>query len=172
MKICSKCKTNKEFSDFGFSRPRILRSDCKSCQKEYNRLYRLNNKEKVSQWVCNGKENRKIYRSNNKEKRNEYLKRWLKANPEKTRDQKYRHRYGINIEDYNKMLKQQKGLCKICGSNDYGKKSAKYFVIDHCHTSKKVRGLLCHKCNVILGLCKDNTDILQKSIEYLKQIKC
>ena len=40
--------------------------------------------------------------------------------------------------------------------------------IDHCHNTKKIRGLLCHYCNMALGLFKDNTDIMQKAIEYLK----
>lgn len=72
--------------------------------------------------------------------------------------------YGITKEDYENLIKKSNNQCMICGSPPLKKKLS----IDHCHSTKKVRGLLCHYCNMALGLFKDNTDIMQKAIEYLK----
>lgn len=81
--------------------------------------------------------------------------------------------YGITPEEYYSMLDNQNGRCKICGSksnNSERCESGKLF-IDHCHTTGEVRGLLCHKCNHGLGQFNDDTDRLQKAIEYLNQFK-
>lgn len=73
--------------------------------------------------------------------------------------------YGITVEQYNQMFVDQNGLCKICknpkGSNE------KNLSIDHCHTTGKVRGLLCNKCNAGLGFFKDDISILTEAIKYL-----
>ena len=77
--------------------------------------------------------------------------------------------YGITLKDYMRMLQDQKGLCKIC--NGVGFKMAEHhklqLVVDHCHSSGKVRGLLCHNCNRALGLLQDNVKSLQAAIDYL-----
>lgn len=54
-------------------------------------------------------------------------------------------RYGMSLDEYDNLLKSQKGLCKIC------KEKPKRIVIDHCHTTGLVRGLLCVRCNSCLG---------------------
>jgi len=41
-------------------------------------------------------------------------------------------------------------------------------VVDHCHSTGKIRGLLCHNCNRALGLMQDNVETLQNAIDYLK----
>lgn len=71
-------------------------------------------------------------------------------------------RYKITIEDYNKMLKEQDGVCAICKM-----KSKKKLHVDHCHVFLKVRGLLCGSCNRGLGMFKENPVILQKAINYI-----
>ena len=82
-------------------------------------------------------------------------------------------RYGITVDQYYEMLALQNNACKICDSeynNSDRCESGKLF-IDHCHTTGKVRGLLCHKCNQGLGYLDDDTDRLQRAIEYLKQFE-
>lgn len=73
--------------------------------------------------------------------------------------------YGITQAEYDAMLEKQNGKCAICNNTDEveGRKLA----IDHCHTTGRVRGLLCGKCNRGLGLFKDNPDLLLKAISYL-----
>lgn len=74
--------------------------------------------------------------------------------------------YGMEFKDYDKMVEKQNGLCAICSSpppNHYKKR----LNIDHCHTTGKVRGLLCDACNRAIGLLKDNTKVLNSAIQYL-----
>jgi hypothetical protein len=63
------------------------------------------------------------------------------------------------------MLESQNNSCAICGG-DAGQRS---FSVDHDHISGKVRGLLCRGCNVGIGNLKDDIEILEKAIEYIKK---
>lgn len=89
------------------------------------------------------------------------------ANPLKAKDQNLRRYYGISLADYLKMLEAQNGRCKICGTDTPGGKGT--FHVDHCHNSEKVRGLLCHNCNVGLGHFKDSKTLLLKATLYLEE---
>jgi hypothetical protein len=77
--------------------------------------------------------------------------------------------YGINItyEVYLQMLKQQDNKCAICLTSD--KDLEKLLSVDHCHTTGKVRGLLCGNCNLALGNFKDRLENLENAIIYLKK---
>ena len=90
------------------------------------------------------------------------------AHPDYRRNDHLKRRYGITSEDYDRMLKEQGGCCKICGSDEPMHRT-KYFTVDHCHETGKVRGLLCHPCNVMLGQAQDNINTLEKAIDYLKE---
>jgi hypothetical protein len=74
--------------------------------------------------------------------------------------------YNLTIDDYNKMFTSQNGCCKICGKHQSEFK--KSLSIDHNHQTNEVRGLLCNNCNTILGHAKDDIEILQNAIKYLK----
>ena len=71
--------------------------------------------------------------------------------------------YGITVNDYNSMYENQGGLCLGCKRGNNGSR----FHIDHCHTTGKVRGLLCNNCNRGLGLLGDSIVNLEKAISYL-----
>lgn len=77
-----------------------------------------------------------------------------------------RYTYGVKAEDYEKMLSRQNGCCAVCGD-----KSNKPLVIDHCHTSGAVRGLLCGNCNTGIGMFRDDAALLQKAISYLDRVE-
>lgn len=80
-----------------------------------------------------------------------------------------KYRYGITLTDYNNMLVSQNNKCLLCMiefDSIPGRLSKP--VIDHNHTTGKVRGLLCHPCNVALGLVKENRETLQRMIEYVE----
>lgn len=75
--------------------------------------------------------------------------------------------YGISLDEYHELVKQQNGVCAICKSPPpEGRK--KRLSIDHCHNTGVVRGLLCDNCNRSLGLLKDSIDVLENAIQYLK----
>lgn len=89
-----------------------------------------------------------------------------KKNPEKHRTYIYKTKYGITIEEYDQMVVEQGGRCKICGTNTPNCHH-KRFVVDHNHTTCEVRGLLCSTCNTGLGNFFDNPDTLLKAAQYL-----
>lgn len=72
-------------------------------------------------------------------------------------------RYGITTDDYTRMFEEQDGACAICKRPPTDKRLA----IDHCHTTGKVRGLLCGPCNVSLGQFGDNPRTLLEAAKYL-----
>jgi hypothetical protein len=85
------------------------------------------------------------------------------------REQALKRMYGITQQDYDRMIIEQNHQCAICKTTDPGgRHNTNYFVVDHCHTTGKVRKLLCHHCNTALGLVGDNISTLEKMIEYLK----
>lgn len=84
------------------------------------------------------------------------------------RKSKLKKAYGVSVEDYDRMLKEQGGGCAICSATVPGERT-KYFTVDHCHATGKVRGLLCVKCNRGLGLFNDHVQRLQNAAEYLKR---
>ncbi len=101
--------------------------------------------------------------------KNEKSKAWNKKNPEKVKQQRRKTRlktkYGLTVEQYNTMLEKQKCVCYICG----GVNSDRALAVDHCHTTGAVRKLLCTNCNTLIGQAKDNIDLLNKAINYLKE---
>lgn len=78
--------------------------------------------------------------------------------------------YGITPEQYDQMFREQGGLCAICGLEGKKTLATQRFAlhVDHDHKTGKVRGLLCHNCNTILGNAGDSPDVLVKAIAYLE----
>jgi hypothetical protein len=72
-------------------------------------------------------------------------------------------KYNISSKDYLYKLKNQNGLCKICGSDNDGKT----LCIDHDHNTGIVRDLLCNNCNLAIGLFGDNISNIENSLNYL-----
>lgn len=82
------------------------------------------------------------------------------------------HSIRISIKEYEKIFKEQDGVCEICKNKEMLKsngKKIKRLAIDHCHKTKKIRGLLCQLCNTGIGNLRHSTEILESSIEYLKK---
>ncbi len=77
-----------------------------------------------------------------------------------------RRRYGINQERYNEIVEAQENKCVLC-HEEIGPKS----VVDHCHSSGVVRGILCNNCNALVGFSKESIEVLNRTIEYLKRWK-
>ncbi len=103
----------------------------------------------------------------NKDRKNASQAKWNAANPDRIKSAILKYEYGISIEIYNNMVVQQNGLCAIC--NQLPTSGKKILYVDHCHNTKKVRGLLCHKCNVGLGYFEDDITRLEAAIAYLKR---
>lgn len=121
-------------------------------------------------------ENKETLRSKQREnqpRRNEQQKERYHANPEKRRRaidaslaSRLKKKYGLTQEQKDELFIRHGSKCPICKSAE--PQTTKRFCVDHCHKTTKIRGILCHHCNVLLGYAKDNIEILAAAIEYLK----
>ena len=82
------------------------------------------------------------------------------------RDIKYKVNYGISLEDYNQLFEGQEGKCAICKKHQTELRIRLH--VDHCHETGEIRGLLCSKCNLALGLFNDNPILLKRASEYIQ----
>src|SRR5581483_924500 len=80
------------------------------------------------------------------------------------RNRDYLKSYGITLLEYEALVKQQRGLCAICQQPPTGRRLA----VDHNHTTRKIRALLCLKCNRGLGMFNDDPELLLKANAYLE----
>ena len=130
--------------------------------KKYCSCWAKKNPEKV-------KAKHKRYYLVNTEKAKQASINWQKQHPEKRKEwnkwSTLKWYYGITKEQFLILRKQQKNKCCICRALLIKP------CVDHCHYTNKIRGLLCPKCNSLLGFAKDNVKILQNAIKYLKRKK-
>jgi hypothetical protein len=172
MKKCTRCKKEKLFGEFHKCRANKdgLTGWCKKCQSIFDRAKYAKNKEK-------NREKARLWYKNNKQRGKAISARWRKNNNKKYREvlrnTRYKSKYGITLDDYNAMYAKQNGLCYICGKPETvlldGK--VRWLAVDHNHATGEVRKLLCGKCNYVIGMAVDDTDILTKMIDYLKESK-
>lgn len=71
---------------------------------------------------------------------------------------------GLTPDDYDELFEKQGGVCAICNREDA---NGRRLAVDHCHETGKIRGLLCRKCNMGIGLLGDNADLVEKALCYL-----
>ena len=90
-------------------------------------------------------------------------------NYDESRKRKLKDNFNITPDEYNQMLQNQNGCCAICGK--HFSEFDKSLAVDHNHINGENRGLLCFKCNILLGYAEDDIEILQNSIIYLEQWK-
>ncbi len=145
---------------------------CKSCSKRkpLKKFRKGTGKEGRTACckICLNKKSKKRYWENPQKERDESSKRYH-ANPMTSKRSSLKRLYKITLEDYNCLALQQNGQCAICGGagtklNQY---SHIHLVVDHNHKTGKVRGLLCSKCNHLLGNSNDDISILFSAIRYL-----
>lgn len=82
---------------------------------------------------------------------------------------KIKARYGIDYELYQLMFEMQDGKCLICNRPPKQQSKMQRLVVDHCHYTNKVRGLLCSTCNRGIGFLQDSSKILNNAFNYLKR---
>ena len=183
-KQCTNCKEYKNTSDFHkYSKAQDkLKPFCKVCVKSYDmiendatRIFprKLDENGNIHCRNCGGyfPEDQMDQSKNTKYLKMSYCNTCAPL-LKRTRNVE---RYGLTMDQYHKMLQDQDYKCKLCGMKE--DTFRKRLSIDHDHSccpgSKAcgncIRGLLCHRCNLALGAVNDDTDILNKMIEYLKK---
>lgn len=134
----------------------------------YNKTWKEKNPEKA-------KESHRLaqlrWRAKNQEKVRARLREWAKNNRPHVNayrmKQYYKDKYGLTQEGKQELLESQGGCCAACGSSTPNHKQG--WVVDHCHTSGKVRGILCQPCNLTLGKVRDNPEHLRKLADYVEK---
>lgn len=158
MKKCTHCKQEKPFTEYypvgngiGGMRPR-----CKECMKFLEKKKYGENAD--FRWSKLSKQGIK-----------------LKTDPEhKARHQQSQRRwhlktsYGLTLEMFNAMVSSQGGGCAICGTKPEDGNPKTRMVVDHCHKTNTVRGILCDLCNTAIGKFHDDVSKLESAIRYLK----
>jgi len=91
---------------------------------------------------------------------NKISNKWAEDNPSAD----LLKRYGITIEEKWAMIESQGNSCAICKEPF---KKTRFTHVDHCHSTGKIRGILCHACNTSLGGFKDSPKLLQRAIHYI-----
>ena len=117
---------------------------------------------------------KRVYTEEQREKSREAQRKRRLKNPERVRElgresEKRRRfrKYGITEDEYSLLWGLHNKRCAICETEENG--SGRAWHVDHCHVSGKVRGILCHHCNLLLGNARDNPRILEQSIKYLEK---
>jgi hypothetical protein len=163
-RLCNHCKTWKPFDCYAKNKNCVmgLSAVCRDCINEKARI-RYTNKDILSR--------RKEQKSAYDKARRERLKAEGNLKPTDAgvlRARMLKRNYGMTPEDYDSMVETQNNECLICFTSGDQERN-KRLLVDHCHASGKVRGLLCNKCNLLLGHADDTIDRLERAILYLKE---
>jgi hypothetical protein len=161
MKKCTKCHTLKPLSDY-YKSPKTI---CKTCHIAFATAYKKRNPDKVS--------TKEQFHAMYIKRRNR--KRLIEP-PKSRKNKGFKSIFTITKTNYDKLSKEQNGLCSICGQSEKVRKSRtnpkpKRLAVDHCHTTGQIRGLLCHACNSGLGHFRDDLDLLASAASYLINTK-
>jgi hypothetical protein len=106
---------------------------------------------------------------NTLEQRAAYMREYRKRRPRNVRDTELKKSYGISLDQWESMHRAQGGVCAICAMQEH-EKSFRYanLAVDHCHTTGKIRGLLCSACNRAIGLLQDDPARAMRLANYLQ----
>ncbi|MES1975755.1 MAG: endonuclease VII domain-containing protein [Pseudomonadota bacterium] len=161
-KVCTGCRVPKSLDLFAKDNGKKdgRQSRCKDCQKDY--------------------------REQHKETGNEYTRQWRKAHPgydaaqnllyrqtnpglraQQDRRKRLKKKYNLTPEEFDALIAAQGGRCAICKTDTPGGSGTWH--VDHNHETGRVRGLLCVRCNPMLGLALDDPLILIAALEYLER---
>jgi hypothetical protein len=157
-KPCSKCGIWKPFAAYS-PRPegRRMMSRCKECRAADRQRDRDSNPEH--------------YRDITRKSRAKHHKEFLYY---RARRAHLSVNFGISLQEYEALEAAQGGVCAICKKPEEALDSRRpgfkrKLAVDHCHTTGKIRGLLCGCCNTGIGQLKDSVEILENAITYLKR---
>ena len=107
----------------------------------------------------------------NPDKRRAATRAWATRNPWRRR-QDFLKSYGVSEQDIERRFLAQGGKCAICRREAYGSaRNTRSLHIDHDHETGLLRGLLCHSCNLALGLFLDSPELLRTAAEYVEEWK-
>lgn len=162
-KACRKCGVTKPLAAF-HEQPGMRdghRHDCKDCHNAAHKEWYLRNREDEIRRV-------KLWQQANSDRFNESQRRRRlqrgDAYKRQERDGHLRRKYGLRLSDFDELVRTQLGMCAICERQLRDK-----LHVDHDHRTGAVRGLLCGKCNMAIGLLGDDPSLLRSAEIYLRR---
>lgn len=156
-KHCARCKKTKPIKQFKLrgASAKGYRSYCLVCESEYRKQYQSTKKFSDKQ--------KKKYHSESAAAR--------KKRQERYRSNALQKKFGITVEEYETLLKQQNYVCAFCGKPEKAKSKIgkiRRLCVDHCHKTGRVRGLLCYMCNHTIARLGDDIESAEKLLRYMK----
>ena len=120
----------------------------------------------MPEMVARNRAKMREYHRKNADRRIPQMRAWKARSPlhVKLANDK-RTRMGLTIEEFRELCARQDWRCAICGDRAPGKKG---LAIDHCHKTGVIRGALCDRCNLGLGLFRDTPEFLRAAAEYVE----
>lgn len=164
-KVCTECGIEKPISEFAKKKTGKygVKGYCKVCHRaKYKKYYEENRediRERAEKYRDENREKVRAQVRNYSKKYREEKREWIKIRDKKQNVKRF---FGISVEEYDELMSVKK--CEICGTTEDTR-----YTLDHCHNTKKIRGCLCSKCNLMLGHANDNQQTLLNAIEYLKK---
>ena len=157
-KVCTRCEEEKPKSAFGRSRRHAsgLAARCKPCA----RITKAESRERHPPTPEQARQYKATYESKNAETVAAYRRRRALA------------QHGLTVDDFNEMVRNQGGVCAICGKEETGLSvsgEVRDLSLDHCHRTGSPRGALCTRCNTAIGLLDDSRETLLAAIAYLER---
>jgi hypothetical protein len=165
---CGACHTRRPASEFrrDSNRSTGIYNLCRSCENARRRSYRAKNRD-----------------ATNARRRANYVPKWdghcancgTKLGTRqrlycgqncKAKAQHLRQKYDLSLDAFMDLVARQDASCAICRTPVTEGGGG---VVDHCHDSGKVRGLLCRKCNSGLGMFRDQPALLRQALAYLEE---
>lgn len=129
--------------------------------RQKRREYSAKNAERIKQYS-------KAYSAKHAEKINRRSIEWQRNNPEAVLRIKLKHKYGITPDEMRSIMEKQNHVCAICGTDNFNNRG-RCLEVDHCHSTGRIRGMLCSGCNAAIGLMKDNPVVLRAAATYLER---
>lgn len=177
MKTCTKCKVDLPETDF-YKRKKSktgLSPQCKKCSSSYitPAAHRTACERYVQRNRAKVLASKKKWKENNKEQIRRAAKEYYdRTKPEYivSKARHIKHYYGMTIDEFFNILKDQDGKCAICNmvfALEEGKAQINTPHVDHVHDSGAIRGLLCRRCNQGIGNFQDSVTSLCSAILYL-----
>ena len=154
MRVCSYCGESKDESEYYSLTQKkkdgsnYLFGECKVCHNTgtLGKYHKKTKEEKLER-----------SRRNREQMGRAYFQNWRLVND-----------YGITLEEFHQRVDEQNHQCYICDKTFESKKDTR---VDHDHATGRVRKILCHNCNSMLGHAKENIETLRKAIEYIREHK-
>jgi hypothetical protein len=174
-KVCIKCEIEKDEVDFPFNRygdRQLRRNSCRDCLNAARKNHEHDEKPKglacrkcgeykpiaffpMQRQCLYGVE--PVCKACKLKHRQDYVALY----PDRARNADLKYLYGLTLDEFNAMVEAQAGQCAICGTAE------EKLVVDHNHTTGRVRSLLCHLCNAMIGCARESSEILVRAAAYL-----